>query len=1127
MKYNLFFIISLIFFKGIAQNDFDNGNSPSVFRYFHEYKSIPEYNQFIFYVEEMDVINYFGSRLKDLNNDGKIDVIYRAKEKLEGDWDFASFEPRPFIHLNIDNNFEGQLIKDTQHLFTGPDVFYHENENGEKLYYNYSDMDPSYADQSGVDDFRQYLEKYNFIEERDYKVYDEDGRDVIEWIPRIIKISENTRIDVTHEYLESDDELQNSYQQFPWDYVVGTGDYDGDGDKDILMIGKSTTLGDPNINNYDSQYSNMNFYFMENQGNGKLISSIYSFIPDNGAMWTVEHTNILLASNFDADTNDELLLELKYNISDIKESRQLGYLNINKQNKSVDFVSLLKGNEYLNNPEWNIAPRHYKSVSYDSYPDREFIMTLVTSPNGSPPVINSEPRAIPSFNDGISQQYFKVFEKVFDESNNVELVDRTLLFFGVQDNKTLSMDNSGGYHFIDMDNDGDLDIFPQLHQGPNDYVGGINQFLNYPNWCGDPNSICFFKNVGDRYELGTLKSLKGLFPNNFDFTSDYNLFDNLGAINDERGSLIEDFFIGNKLSINDINNDGEYEYLTASNPDFLTIFTKSNVAPNPEIFNLNLDYQAVIIQDYTKLTYNHEGNNFYLPKDTINLKYEANYNLRFFINDNEQLLSHKPKNIDIINPESVYTATPRGGKNKSGELLNSPKSIYEIDFMNDPNHLDKFTSISKPILLLNFRKGNDIYMKQFPVSIVNENINPFPFELISIDSSDPSLLSLSFNTSFDYNKNYHQRNSNYNVSFKGTALAIEDNIPGPKYGYRIIQNGTTTEVVNDVSYEINYRRPEPGSENHYVIDNFKIDVSEYQNTEFEYEVFAVDTEDASLTTLMKKSKFTDSDSDGIIDFDDDFPLDPYSSSSDENGNPIFYLPSNNFNVGVVGASCIDQNNGKIDIILVDQSKNYTASLDGNESIEFNSTTGYSQSFENLSTGVHQVCFSVDVDANFNRCFSLNVTEPDALSVYSRVSSSKKSVTINMEGSNRYTVKLNGKISVIDSNSSELELKTGVNFLEVYTDKECQGVYTKEIFVSEEVQYYPNPTRGALQVFVSGEDTKINISISGVGGYCYSDQLRSVSSSRKIDVDLSSFNKGVYIIQIQGPTVSKSFKIIKN
>ena len=242
--------------------------------------------------------------------------------------------------------------------------------------------------------------------------------------------------------------------------------------------------------------------------------------------------------------------------------------------------------------------------------------------------------------------------------------------------------------------------------------------------------------------------------------------------------------------------------------------------------------------------------------------------------------------------------------------------------------------------------------------------------------------------------------------------------------------------------------------------------------------------------------------------------------------PSFILPANNFSVGVIGASCVDQSSGKIDILLADQTINYTATINGNESIEFNSTSGYSQAFENLAAGVYQVCFTVDVDANFSRCFSLNVTEPQPLSVYSRVNSSKKSLTINMEGSNRYTVKLNGKTSIIDSNSSEFQLKTGVNFLEVYTDQECQGVYTEEIFVSEEVQYYPNPTDGALQVFVSGEDTQVNISINGVNGYCYLDQLISVSDSRKVELDLSPFNNGIYIIQIEGPTVSKSFKIIK-
>ena len=138
------------------------------------------------------------------------------------------------------------------------------------------------------------------------------------------------------------------------------------------------------------------------------------------------------------------------------------------------------------------------------------------------------------------------------------------------------------------------------------------------------------------------------------------------------------------------------------------------------------------------------------------------------------------------------------------------------------------------------------------------------FELISIDSSIPSLLSISFNSSFDYNQNYHQGNSNYNVTYEGETLSSED-IPGPKYGYRIIQNGETSKVVNDVSYDINYRSLESGSDNYSVVDNFNIDISEYQNTEFEYEVFAIDTEDSSLTTVMKKTKFLDTDGDGVMD----------------------------------------------------------------------------------------------------------------------------------------------------------------------------------------------------------------------------------------------------------------------
>jgi hypothetical protein len=895
MKYKFLLLFSLFFLKGISQNNFDNGDSPSVFRHFHEYQSIPGYNQFVFQVEGMDAINYFGSRLKDINNDGKIDIIYRAKEHLEGDWDFASSEPRPFIHLNIDNNFEGNLIKDTQHLFTSPDLLYHENENGEKFYYNFHTADPTRIIDIGVENYKEYFENINLIEGRDYVVI--ESGEMIEWKPRIIKISGNIRTDVTLEYLELDDELQNSNLQFPWDQTVGIGDYDGDGDKDVLMIG--LPMGNnPNFTDHDEQYGRFAFYFMENQGDGKLVSSEYSYVPSNGKKVGIEENVIALSSNFDDDSDDELLIEIKSFVEGNTiegYERKLGYLNINKENKSVEFVPLLDADQYLYSPDWFIAPMEYHPVSYNSYPDREFIITLVTSMGGSPPTRIDRSA---SFTDGIIQQHFKVFEKVFDGSNNVELIDRTTLFFDLEESKTLSLDNNGEFYFIDIDNDGDLDLFPQLFPEVKSIMGGIDQFLNYPNWCGDPNSICFFKNVGDRYELSTYDSIKGLYPNNFDFNNDYKLFDDNGVMiipnSGGKEFYIGDFFIGNRLSVNDINEDGEYEFLTSSNPDYLTIFTKSNIVPNPEIFDLKIDSHTIIDERYgRRIVYNYVENNFSLPKGTINVKIDKNLTYRFLINDSEQLLSHVPRIVNEFVSETnflkqIYTSSP--SVTHGGELsLDNPQNVFYFEKAgsNQITLDERYNPINTEItLMVNFRKGNDFYMKEFPMKIINENINPFPFELISIDSSNPSLLSLSFNSSIDYNQNYHQGNSNYNVTYEGETLTSED-IPGPKYGYRIIQNGTTSEVVNDVSYDIN--SPIDGSNNYHVVNNFNIDISEYQNTEFEYEVFAIDTEDSSLTTIMKKTKFLDSDGDGILNSEDQCPDTPTGVTVDSTGCSVTQL----------------------------------------------------------------------------------------------------------------------------------------------------------------------------------------------------------------------------------------------
>lgn len=49
--------------------------------------------------------------------------------------------------------------------------------------------------------------------------------------------------------------------------------------------------------------------------------------------------------------------------------------------------------------------------------------------------------------------------------------------------------------------------------------------------------------------------------------------------------------------------------------------------------------------------------------------------------------------------------------------------------------------------------------------------------------------------------------------------------------------------------------------------------------------------------------------------------------------------------------------------------------------------------------------------------------------------------------------------------------------------------------------------GALQLFASGEDTQVYISINGVNGYCYSDELnyRSIIFIKSVILNLLTFN----------------------
>lgn len=270
----------------------------------------------------------------------------------------------------------------------------------------------------------------------------------------------------------------------------------------------------------------------------------------------------------------------------------------------------------------------------------------------------------------------------------------------------------------------------------------------------------------------------------------------------------------------------------------------------------------------------------------------------------------------------------------------------------------------------------------------------------------------------------------------------------------------------------------------------------------------------------------DSDKDGVINQNDANPNDPYSNSNDVNGNKIFSLPSNNFSISIENLSCRGSSDGSIAVSAKDENLNYTLTINGNDTHNLNSSSGFSKSITNLNTGQYNLCFTVEGESGYNQCFDINISEPAPLSASSRVNNANKSISFDLSGSDKYTIVHNGIEKDFDHSNPKIDLKKGVNFLKVKTDKSCQGSYTEEVFISEEVEFYPNPTKDNVNLYIHGKDSNVDVRVIDGDGNILKTSCKEIHSSRKVQVNLEEFSKGIYLIQLNGETVDKTVKIVR-
>lgn len=225
---------------------------------------------------------------------------------------------------------------------------------------------------------------------------------------------------------------------------------------------------------------------------------------------------------------------------------------------------------------------------------------------------------------------------------------------------------------------------------------------------------------------------------------------------------------------------------------------------------------------------------------------------------------------------------------------------------------------------------------------------------------------------------------------------------------------------------------------------------------------------------------------------------------------IYTLPSNNFSVSATGLSCRGTMNGIISIKTL-QTLNYTATITGNGQ---NNRYDFSNTLEikNLSPGLYEVCFTIATESTFKQCFEIIVTEPKDLGLYSYINKDENKLNLKLEGSDTYFVELNGELTKTSLNELQLSLKSGLNKVKVYTDKQCQGMIERSFFI-DAVQIYPNPFDTELNLILGSEYWgNIKVGIMDMGGkLIYSKEHQPDGGLLKLN--LEELKPGPYLLHI--------------
>ncbi|PQJ79371.1 reprolysin-like metallopeptidase [Polaribacter porphyrae] len=235
------------------------------------------------------------------------------------------------------------------------------------------------------------------------------------------------------------------------------------------------------------------------------------------------------------------------------------------------------------------------------------------------------------------------------------------------------------------------------------------------------------------------------------------------------------------------------------------------------------------------------------------------------------------------------------------------------------------------------------------------------------------------------------------------------------------------------------------------------------------------------------------------------------------------IQPNNYSVLTVSESCVDEDDGTMQISINQSEFTYQVSITG-PSTNVNQTLGsLSYSLSGLSPGNYEACITAQ-ELNVTQCYEFTIEEsgPVSLKVSSTKQSSKYSFNID-KGTPPYKVYLNEELVGVSSNKIfDLNIK-GSGKLQVKTAKDCEGIFQKNI---GSIVLRQNPVRDFAEILlpISTVEKNINVLVFDMNGKMILNQNIRRESDNLL-IPFKNIAKGVYILKLSLENTNP-IKIIK-